>query len=325
MQKKVILYTLFTFIAIFASTLNLKAALAYCEYGDVALGYADRFGDVHTAPQNLELKKDTDYFIYLKNVRINISLQEGEVGKGILQIEKVDGTSPNVTATGVMNLMDFDKGKYINVYVDKSAYYLKPNLELLQAATSSVTCPTLVIKTGSTPEFFYDMNYYNSKQYCGKNGKNCRYYEPIVKEDNNAGTGLQLYDIEGYYTEDDLDTIKEKQEEFNNNSNNRETSVISENVGFCVDYLGSARVKGTLANMLDRVFTIIKVAAILIAIILSMFDLSGVISSDKSELKPVFQKILKRVIVILIILLLPTIIDIVFGLFGYKEVLCGIR
>ena len=100
---------------------------------------------------------------------------------------------------------------------------------------------------------------------------------------------------------------------------------ISSITGLCVDYLGHASVKGTLANTIDKIFTIIKVAAIVLFVGFTMKEFLGVITSAKSELQPVLMTSVKRAVILILILLIPTIIDMVFGLFGFTDVLCGIK
>lgn len=100
---------------------------------------------------------------------------------------------------------------------------------------------------------------------------------------------------------------------------------VSANIGTCVTYLGSASTDGSIANFLDKIYDIIKVLAIIIAIVWSMLDLAKVIINDKDELSKVVKKVAKRLVILLIILLLPLFIDIIGNLIGKDDILCGIR
>ena len=112
-----------------------------------------------------------------------------------------------------------------------------------------------------------------------------------------------------------------------NTSNKLANPNISDKVGYCVDYLGQASVSGTIANFLDKGFTIIKIVAILAAIVASMIDIAKTMTNteNKDELKPAINRSIKRVVITVVLILLPAIIDIVFGFAGYEDVLCGIK
>ena len=48
-------------------------------------------------------------------------------------------------------------------------------------------------------------------------------------------------------------------------------------------------------------------------------------TENKDELKPAINRSIKRVVITVVLILLPAIIDIVFGFAGYEDVLCGIK
>lgn len=101
--------------------------------------------------------------------------------------------------------------------------------------------------------------------------------------------------------------------------------VVSSNLGSCVNYLGEASNPDSVAGYLQKAFNIIKVVAILLAIVFSMIDFSGAITSDKTDVKKTGLKCAKRLIVVLVLLLLPTLIDMVGNIIGITDILCGIK
>ena len=81
-----------------------------------------------------------------------------------------------------------------------------------------------------------------------------------------------------------------------------------------------------LAAMLQTVYTVIKVVAIILTIVMSMLDLSKTITNGKKdELMSTIKKWVNRLIMVLVILLLPTFIDIIGNIAGKEDILCGIR
>ena len=106
---------------------------------------------------------------------------------------------------------------------------------------------------------------------------------------------------------------------------NFELSVGSE-IGTCVDYLGSAETDpDSIASLLDTVYTIIKIGSIVAVIVFSMLDFAKTVSHSKDDLMDSVKKCVKRLVVLVIILLLPTFIDLLGELFGIEDVLCGIK
>lgn len=95
---------------------------------------------------------------------------------------------------------------------------------------------------------------------------------------------------------------------------------ISHEVGSCMDYVGP-----TLAKYLQTIYTIIKVVAILLTIVMSMIDLVNAITKNKDELMPTVKKWATRLIIVIIILLLPTFIDLIGNIAGKEDILCGIK
>lgn len=97
-------------------------------------------------------------------------------------------------------------------------------------------------------------------------------------------------------------------------------------IGFCTTYLGSVDDEGdNVAKFLDEIYTLIKIGSIVATIVLSMIELAQVIVKSKDDLMPTITKIAKRLIILILILMLPSIIDLFGNLFGYKDVLCGIK
>ena len=56
-----------------------------------------------------------------------------------------------------------------------------------------------------------------------------------------------------------------------------------------------------------------------------MIDFSGAITSDKTDIKKTGLKFAKRLIAVLILLLLPTFIDMIGNIIGITDILCGIK
>lgn len=136
------------------------------------------------------------------------------------------------------------------------------------------------------------------------------YSDKVLKE-NGAGDALEL--IEG-----DLDEI------YKTHNYNYKVKV-SSNKGVCTNYLGSASEDNTIANLLDDIYDIIKIGSIILVIVLSMLEFSGVITKSKDELMAAVKKLVTRLIILIILLLLPTFVDMLGNLFGIEDILCGIR
>ncbi len=104
---------------------------------------------------------------------------------------------------------------------------------------------------------------------------------------------------------------------------------VSDEVGTCVSYLGHADGKEngepTVAYYLQIVFNLIKVGSIVLCIVFSMIDFSGAITSAKTDVKATAMKCVKRLIVVVIVLLLPTFIDMIGNIIGIDDILCGIK
>lgn len=101
--------------------------------------------------------------------------------------------------------------------------------------------------------------------------------------------------------------------------------VISDETGFCVDYLGSADDPDTVASYLQTAYTIIKIGSIILVVVFSMVDFANAITSDKTDVKKTAIKWVKRLVAVLIILLLPTFIDMIGNILGIEDILCGIK
>lgn len=95
---------------------------------------------------------------------------------------------------------------------------------------------------------------------------------------------------------------------------------ISPEVSGCLAYVGE-----DLAEMLQTIYTIIKIVSIILTIVLSMVDFLNVLTKDKDELMNTVKKWVRRLIIVIIILLLPTFIDIIGNIAGKEDILCGIR
>lgn len=80
-----------------------------------------------------------------------------------------------------------------------------------------------------------------------------------------------------------------------------------------------------LIEFIKKVFTIVKVIAILIAITLGIIDFVNAASKEKDELMIAVKKASIRLTLTILVLLLPTIIEIVGKLLGRSDILCGIK
>lgn len=100
---------------------------------------------------------------------------------------------------------------------------------------------------------------------------------------------------------------------------------VSDTISTCVEYLGSADEEGKIANLLDQVYFIIKVGSIILVIVLSMLDFAMNTTKSKDELMTTVRKLVTRLIILVIILLLPTFIDMIGNIIGIDDILCGIK
>ncbi len=75
-----------------------------------------------------------------------------------------------------------------------------------------------------------------------------------------------------------------------------------------------------LKKILDNVFTLIKIGAPAVTIILTIIDyIKAIASSNSSDLKKVNSKTIKRFIITVLIILLPFILDLMFNIFGLYD------
>lgn len=88
----------------------------------------------------------------------------------------------------------------------------------------------------------------------------------------------------------------------------------------CTDIL-SEKVIG----FIQAAWNIVKAATVVVTILFGILDFLGSTSKDKDALMEAVNKTIKRIIILLIILLLPTIIDIFGDLIDKPDLMCGIR
>ena len=101
--------------------------------------------------------------------------------------------------------------------------------------------------------------------------------------------------------------------------------IIDKDAGTCESYLGLADEEGKPAYYLQIAFTIIKLVSILLVIVMSMVEFAGVVSSDKDKLKETINKFVQRLIILIVILLIPTFIDMIGNILDIENILCGIK
>lgn len=94
----------------------------------------------------------------------------------------------------------------------------------------------------------------------------------------------------------------------------------------CESYLGDPEKAGTPAYYLDFIFDLIKYAAIVILLILSIFEfIKATASSNQDAMKKALQITLKRLLIAVIIFFVPSIIMFLLELFGIAGAsTCGI-
>ena len=99
-----------------------------------------------------------------------------------------------------------------------------------------------------------------------------------------------------------------------------ETSSSSANCGT----FGDPKKNGTFANYLQKIFNIMKFLGIVLAIIMTMKDLTLAIADDnKDMLAKLGKKTLKRIIYAVLIFFLPDLINLSFDILGLYGT-CGI-
>lgn len=158
----------------------------------------------------------------------------------------------------------------------------------------------------------------------------CPYLNVYSGNGNNFAIYLSESNVDGAVPPDTEDSVtkeesKEIVEEGTKNIINNFDIEISKKIGVCTDYLGKASDAGKPAHFIDGIFDIAKIAIIIVTIVLTMLDFISASSKDKTELSKVILKNSKRLIVLLILILLPTFIDILGRIAGIDDILCGIK
>ena len=83
---------------------------------------------------------------------------------------------------------------------------------------------------------------------------------------------------------------------------------------------------GQLIAFIQSAWTIVKVVTIVITVLFGVFDFLKAASNDKDVLMESVNKTVKRLVLVLIVLMLPTIIDIIGDvLLGVEDIMCGIK
>lgn len=98
---------------------------------------------------------------------------------------------------------------------------------------------------------------------------------------------------------------------------------ISPNESTCEELLGGTDSK--IVKFIQNAWTIVKVASIIITIVLGIIEFISATSKDKDVLMEIVNKTIKRLILVIIILLLPTVVDIIGNILGTDNILCGIK
>ncbi len=147
--------------------------------------------------------------------------------------------------------------------------------------------------------------------------------------------GNETFDTWNYHVSGDQNSLKDAYGEVYTavdksiSSINEEEEKASKNpmkrLGTCAKILGSASEDGTVAHILNIIYNIMKIVAIIWAIVMTMIDLTQEVFNNKEKLTPTLTKIAKRLVMLVIIFFLPTIIDIIGNIIGIDDVLCGIK
>lgn len=105
-----------------------------------------------------------------------------------------------------------------------------------------------------------------------------------------------------------------------------DTDIDVEEIGDCNSLLGSPKVNGSPAFFLQKVFDVMKYAAIIIIVIFSSLDfLTSITSKDEEKLKKSFSKVIIRFIICIAIFVLPTILQVIFTTVDiYSSSICNI-
>lgn len=83
----------------------------------------------------------------------------------------------------------------------------------------------------------------------------------------------------------------------------------------CEGIIGNKNQKGSLAYVLNTIYSIMKIAGIVILIVLSMTDFTKAISSsDASQLNKSLKKLSKRMIILIAFFLVPSVLTLILRL-----------
>lgn len=88
----------------------------------------------------------------------------------------------------------------------------------------------------------------------------------------------------------------------------------------CEDILGDS-----LIEFLQNAWTTVKVVSIVLVLAFNIMDFVGTVGKDKDALMESVNKSIKRLVIVILILLLPTFIDLIGNLLGQNNILCGIK
>ncbi len=94
----------------------------------------------------------------------------------------------------------------------------------------------------------------------------------------------------------------------------------------CTSLLGSPSTSGTPAFYLDKAFSVLKYVAIILLIVMSMFDfITAVTAHDNDAIQKATSKTIKRLIYCVVIFFLPLLIRFVLEYLNDRAIdLCGI-
>lgn len=253
------------------------------------------------------LNKDKDYSKYDELVELYFyAFENGDLGimtsNGDFKVIDQNKTvavinSYDLSSTAVWQ---YKYNSDVNLYITKSDFLNLKNVFTYKKSISEGTGSSICVKFKDYSMYDeYNSGLNNNYEIMGNNSDaSCRYFVDYSKKDNNDWqTGVRDYDP-------DKDTL-------------------------CA-LLGSSYNDDGTVNYSELViglrfaFTIIKVVAIILLIVFAMIDFASVINKG-GEIMAAVKRWVTRTIVLVLLLLLPTFVEIIGTIAGYSDLLCGIK
>lgn len=91
----------------------------------------------------------------------------------------------------------------------------------------------------------------------------------------------------------------------------------------CEDLLGSKNDAGSLMNILSDVYNMLRIGAVILVIVLGMVDFTSAVSaSDSDKLNKAIKKLTRRLIILVVLFVVPTLLELVLSLVFGPGFLC---